>query len=239
MNRRALGINEVGQLVQIDVEKFLKERIVRGYAVIWGKPNLYGEKFIRGAFAKSIAERGPGSNAAYQLKFLYQHKQDEPLSLFAKIVEDEIGLYFETVELDNDVISDKVLTKLAKHTLNNFSIGFDFIWNKVEWDSEDDTLVVLECKLFEISVVTIPADLNTYAIRSAEAIETLDDDISQFINELPRRHQMEARNLFARQKALVDFDQPSEQREKSLEDNKPSTEQIDYDYLTRNLNLFR
>lgn len=220
------------------MEKSLDDRVVRGYGVIWGKPNLYGEKFIRGAFSKSIKERGPGSGAAYQLKFLYQHKQDEPLTLFAKVVEDEIGLYFETEPLDDDPISNKVLMRLRSGALNNFSIGFDFLWDKVEWDSEDDTLVILECLLFEISVVSIPADLNTYAIRSAEDIDALDEDISQFIHELPRRLQMEARNLFARQKSLIDTDQPIEQRTKSLDTDKPTSEAINYDFLTKNLNIF-
>src|SRR5688572_11337305 len=98
LNRRALSVNEYGELATVE-NTDLDKRIVKGYLVLWGKRNYYNEKFVKGCFAKSIREHGPGTTAAYEIKFLNQHLQREPLSLFAVLKEDDIGLYFETVPL--------------------------------------------------------------------------------------------------------------------------------------------
>lgn len=216
----------------------LDERIVKGYLCIWGQRNLFGEKFIKGCFAKSIREHGPGTNAAYQIKFLNQHRQADPLALFAVLIEDEIGLYFETVPLDPVDSADRVLIQLKSRTLNNFSLGFDYLWNMVEWDDTDDSLVILEAILYEGSVVTIPADMGTYAMRCIEDIAELNDDIEDFISLIPRKDQLQARSLFARQKSLIDFDTPLEQRKKARSNDEPVEAGIDYEYLSKHLTSF-
>lgn len=209
---------------------------MRGYGVIWGQKNEFGEKFVKGAFAKSIREHGPGSNAPYQIKFIYNHRTCDPLSLFAILKEDDIGLYFETVPLDPIDVSDKVLVQLRSGTLNNFSLGFNFVWDRVEWDDADDSLVVLEGILYEISVVTIPADMETYAARSIEDMGELNDDIEDYIDQLPRKFRLEARALFARQKSLVDLDSPLQHRAKAPNEAEPVAQGINYNYLLNNLN---
>lgn len=229
---RAMSVNDMGQLTER--ESLLDQGIVEGYLLAWGQPNLYGEKFIKGCCAKSIKERGPGSNANYEIKFLNQHDQCDPLSLFDVLKEDDYGLYFRTKKLDDVDSAKRVITQLKSRTLNNFSIGFDYVWDKIEYDSADDTLVMLEINLFEGSVVSIPADLNTYAIRSIEEMEDLHDEIDHFIKDLPRSKQMEARNLFARQKSLIDFE-PLKTRAAALKNgNEPTETGIDYSYLTQN-----
>lgn len=195
---------------------------------------MHGEKFIKGCFAKSIQERGPGSNSNYEIKFFNQHNQSDPLSLFETIKEDEIGLYFRTRPLDDVASADRVLKQLRSGTLNNFSNGFNYIWDKVEWDDEDNSLVVIEARLFEISVVSIPSDMETYALRSAEDLEDLADDTEEFIKSLPRKSQLEARQLFARHKPLIN-NEPFEQRNKTLETNEPAESGIDYNYLLTNI----
>lgn len=239
LNKRSLGVNEFGKLVEVKSD--FENRVVKGYLCLWGQRNLHGEKFIKGCFAKSIREHGPGSNAPYQIKFLNQHRQGEPLALFAVLREDEIGLYFETAPLDEVDYANRVLVSLRSGTLNNFSIGFDYIWEagKIEWDDSDNSLVIIEGVLFEGSVVSIPSDMSTYAMRSVEEIEALDDDLHDFIDSLPRKNRLEARSLFARMKSLIDLEQPFEQRKRTLQGNEPANDGIDYNYLTKNLNLFK
>jgi len=231
INYSTVSVNEFGELKERSSK--LDDRIVEGYAVIWRKANDCGEKFIKGAFTKSIRERGPGSGANYEIKFLYQHNQGDALSLFDELKEDEIGLYFRTKPLDDVPSADRVLKQLRSGTLNNFSQGFDFVWDMMEYDESDDTVVVKEAKLFEISVVGIPADMNTFAIRSKENIELLHDDTEDFIMGLPRAKQLEAREIFARHKTLLNIG-PDEQRKKTL-DVKPDEIGIDYNYLLNNL----
>lgn len=236
VNYSNVSVNEAGELVER--ESLLDQRIVEGYAVIWGQRNLHGEKFIKGCFARSIRENGPGSGSKYEIKFLYNHDTNEPLSLFAELKEDATGLYFRTVALDDVPMADRVLKQLRSGTLNNYSQGFNFIWdaNAIEWDDTDDSLVVKECKLFEVSVATIPSGMETYTIRSAEQVDDLLDDTEDFIQTLPRRQQLQARQLFARHKSLAEFE-PLKQRAKALENGGPVGIGIDYDFLTKNFQL--
>jgi HK97 family phage prohead protease len=238
INNRSLSVDASGQLSRTDFESSLDQRIVRGYLCIWGQRNWYGEKFIKGAFAKSIREHGPGTKAHYEIKFLNQHRQADPLSLFAVLKEDDIGLYFETVALDDVDTADRVLKQLKSRTLNNFSLGFDYLWDRVEWDDTDDSLVILEAILFEGSVVTIPADFGTYAIRSMEDLEELDEEILEFLSQVPSKLKLQARSLFARQKSLIDLDTPLEPRGKAPIENEPVEAGIDYAYLSKHLTSF-
>ena len=219
----------------------LKNGIVNGYGVGWGSPNAYREVFVKGAFSKSIRENGPGANSHYEIKFFNQHSQGDALSLFESLTEDDYGLRFKTLPLDEKEIelssAASVLRKLAKRTLNNFSIGFDYVWNQMEYDDKNDLIIIKEAKLFEISVVSIPADMGTYAMRSLEDQEDLYDDTDEFIKKLPRKFQMEARQLFSRHKSLVDLE-PLEQRMKALQqENKPTPDVIDFQYLLKNFKI--
>lgn len=213
----------------------LDQRVVEGYGVIWGQKNSYGEKFVKGSFSKSISEIGPKSNSNYKIKFRDRH--GKTCSLFEEIYEDEIGLFFRTKPLDDVSWADDVLTQLKSGSLNNFSIGFMHVWDKVEWDDEDDCLVCLEAKLFEISVVDIPSDMTTYAIRSIEP-EYLADDLEDFIVSLPKSKQLEARRLFSICMTLQQQEPINENRnhsnDRSRQDKKKKSK-IDLSYVLNNL----
>lgn len=232
INYCALSVDKAGKLKER--ENLLSKRIVEGYASIWKSKNDYSEIFLRGAFKKSISENGPGSKANYQLKFRDEHGR--ACSLFEEIKEDEIGLYFKTVPLDDVTWSDDLLTQLRSGTINNFSIGFKRQWDMMEWDDEQDAIIVKECRLFEISAVAIPADMQTFAMRNIEEKEYVEDDVEFFINSLPRSKQFEARKLFTRCMTLVSDDKPLEEVRQALQSQtKPARKGIDYKFLTQNL----
>lgn len=237
LRRRAAPIN----YATIDIQKNAKleitdDRVIKGYLIKWGSINHYNEMVIKGACAKSIKERGPNSTANYKITFLWQHKQDDPLAVFAVLREDDYGLYFETKPLDDVPNADRCIKQIKSGTLNQFSIGFDYIWDKIEWDDEKNCLVLLELELFEGSVVTIGADGGTYAIRSKQGMEDLHDDIEDFIKTLPKKDRLQARKLFALQKSLINL-KPIEHRKKSLQEDKPTKKvkaNVDYNYLNKN-----
>lgn len=212
----------------------LEDRVIRGYLVKWNNKNMFNEVFVKGAFAKSIRERGPGSQAKYKLTFLWQHDQHDPLALFAVLKEDDFGLYFETMPLDDVPNAERAIKQIKSGTLNQFSVGFDYVWDKIEYDEKTDSLILLEVDLFEGSVVTIGADMETFAIRSKEGLSDLHDDIEDFINQIPRKDRLQARKLFALQKSLIPIE-PFEQRKKTLNEDKKDKKAIDYSYLLNSL----
>lgn len=234
INYRSLSVDQFGKLVT-DYSESLDKRIVKGYLVIWNTRNSFGEKFIKGCFAKSIQEHGPNATSNYKIKFLNQHKQSEACALFKVLREDETGLYFETVPLDDVPWANELLTQLRSGTINNFSIGFDYVWDKIEYDDKDDSLVMIEAILMEGSAVTIPADMGTYAVRGMIDLADLHDAIENFINVLPRANRLQARKLFADQKSLIPK-QPLEQRATTLNKDKPTKKKaINVNYILNNV----
>lgn len=238
INYRDLSVNAAGAMVTT-FKSNLDKNVVEGYCVIWGQRNMHGEIFLKGCFAKSIREHGPGNNSHYDIKFLYCHKQDQSLSLFEEIREDDIGLYFRTVPLDITIdVCDSTIKRLKSRTLNNFSQGFDYIWeeNKISYDEKTDSIVIREAILYEMSVVAIPSGIGTYTIRSKEAVDELSDETDEFIKTLPRKYQLEARHIFARHKSLI-LSEPLDQEE-NTQRNEPVTRSIEQVLLQKEFKLF-
>lgn len=162
--KRGSGPMKYKTLAVTDVKADSSSRKISGYGAIWGNVDDAGDMLVKGCCAKSIQERGPGSSTNRKMVFLWQHETDEPLGRLTKVVEDEKGLYFEA-ELDNIQQADEALTQIKSGTLNQFSIGYNYVWDKCEWISNDKTgdgyLLVKEINLFEISVVTFGCNEET------------------------------------------------------------------------------
>jgi uncharacterized protein len=232
----SVAINERGEITG-DFEELLNQRIVQGYLFRWGKKNMHGEKFLKGCCSKSINERGPGSNANYKITFLNQHRQGEPLSIFADLVEDDYGLRFKSNPLDAVPWADHVITQIRSGTLNQFSGGFDYVWDKMEWDDSDESIVCKEIDLFEGSVVTIGSEVGTYVIRSKEDLEYLQEETETFINSIPKKFQYELRQIIARHKTLINVE-PDSTKDAPLESIEPDAKRGRIlNYLTENFSL--
>jgi HK97 family phage prohead protease len=208
-------------------------RIIAGYAIVWGSKNMHGEIMLKGCCAKSIADRGPKSNAKYKITMFWQHDSRDPLGMFDILEEDDYGLYFRTKPLDQVPNADRALLQLQSGTLNQFSAGFDYVWDKIEWDDTQDALILKEIDLFELSPVTIASEDETFAIRSKENVLFLLDETESFIISLPRQSQLEARTLFARHKSLIQ--EPLDHGTALTQTDEPTTPKaIDYSYLLAN-----
>ena len=227
----SVNVDATGKLNDSFPSSNFDERVVAGFGVTWGNRNDYGEKFVKGCASKSINERGPKSTAKMPIKMLNFHNQKEPLALMDALEETEFGLYFRSKPFDEVDYADRMLIHLRSGTIDNFSIGWNFVWDKIEYEESSDSLIILEMELYEISPVSLAADPNTYAMRSKEAWEDLTDEIDDFIKSLPRRDQLEARTLFKRHKALIESEPPTDGN--ALRNRKPN-KGVDYNYLLKN-----
>lgn len=131
-----------------------ESRTISGYAAIFGNIDKSGDMLVKGCFAKSIQERGPESNANDKIAFLWMHNMDEPIARITVLREDDKGLYFEAIVDDVDR-GNQAIKQLESGTLNQFSIGYRYVWEKCEWDDVNNCLIVKEVILHEISIVTI------------------------------------------------------------------------------------
>lgn len=183
-------------------------RIISGYAAIFGNKDDACDIIIKGAFAKSISERGPQSVTNRKIVGLYMHDQTEPIGKPSVLREDNKGLYFE-MPLDSVPRGDQSLIQLKSGTLNQFSIGYQYVWDKMEYDEATDSFICKELNLFEISVVTFGCNEETefLGMKSAEEIENISQVLSikteEIINALPYEQGVSVRQLLKKHIALA------------------------------------
>lgn len=107
----------------------------------------YDEAFQRGAFAKTIQERGD------RVKLLSQHNaRSNPLGRATLLREESPGLYGE-FHVSKTSAGDEALELLRDGALDSFSVGFSPIKHRMD----GRTRVRTEVGLREASLVTFPA----------------------------------------------------------------------------------
>ena len=212
------------------------ERVLRQYFCIWGVKDDYGTVPIKGCFSKSINERGPNSKSTYKIVALYMHELEDTVGLPTVLEEDEIGLYAEVPMLEGVQVADELAIRHKAGVCNNGSYGFNYCWDKMEYEEETDSIIMKECELLEISFVTIGSQKGTYGVRNSKGEivdETLIEDTDDLIRQIPRKIQLQVRNLIDRHITLAK-NQPLEQRQKALEETEPKHAAVDYNYLLKN-----
>lgn len=116
-----------------------------------GSPDLVGDVIEPGAFKQAIAMQGAG----YPL--LFAHKQDEPLGI-ARIEDSKDALIVHGSLVMSDPNAQRVHAHMKAGSLKGLSIGY----LPVNGDGkttyrQDGARVLREIKLFEVSIVAIPA----------------------------------------------------------------------------------
>lgn len=202
---------------------------------------MSGETCVKGCFAKSINEWGPESKSKYKIVMLWQHIMSEPIGQFLELKEDNYGLYFKA-KIDPIPTGDRCLIQVKSGTINQFSFGYEYVWDKVRYDEATDSIMLLEVVLFEGSAVTIGCNMETYAIKSAEDVitakEELDYDTEDFIKALPRSKQLELRQLITKHISLAKIE-PKKDKLKSLKEKQADESLLTIGGYKLNINEFK
>ncbi|QEL01132.1 HK97 family phage prohead protease [Olivibacter sp. LS-1] len=74
-------------------EADVNSRFVSGYLSHFGSKDSDGDIIVKGAFNKTIRERGPSGSK--QIKYLLDHDKKHAIGVFEKLEEDSQGLYYE------------------------------------------------------------------------------------------------------------------------------------------------
>lgn len=185
-----------------------ESRTISGYAAIFNNRDKAGDILLKGCFAKSIQDRGPESQANDKIIMLWQHDQHEPIGKISVLIEDEKGLYFEAV-IDDVERGNQAIKQLESGTLNQFSIGYSYVWEKCEYDQERDAFIVKEVVLYEISVVSIGCNGETEYLglksESTDPYEEFKNEIESAIKGLPIRKKEEIQTLVRKALSLGQF----------------------------------
>lgn len=161
----------VKEMSVVDADKHTIEIKFAAY----GAPDSDRDVLIKGCFAKSISERGPESQTNRKIAFLWQHEMHDPIGKIISIEEKEDGAYAVVRFSDFDAVlnAKRAYTQLRDGDINQFSFGFEYVWDKMDYDEEQDVFIVKEVKLYEISVVTLGANQATEYIRELNDTEEL------------------------------------------------------------------
>lgn len=125
-----------------------------GYGSVFGVKDSYSDIVIKGAFTNSLNQwKEKGRLPA----LLWQHKMDEPIGYYTKMVEDENGLYLEgQLLIDDDPLAKRAHAHMRAKSLSGLSIGY--VLNDYDYDKEKSAFILKDIDLWEVSVVTFPAN---------------------------------------------------------------------------------
>jgi HK97 family phage prohead protease len=143
-------------------EKDDKFFVFEGLASTFGNVDLVDDVVDKGAFENSLVTRMP--------KVLWQHDTAEPIGMPEQIRETEQGLFLKgKLPKDDTFVTGRVIPQLKIGSISSMSIGFTV----KDFEVEDGIRHLKEVDLFEISLVTFPA--NTKAEVTGFKSITVDD----------------------------------------------------------------
>lgn len=122
-----------------------------GYGSVFDNTDFYDDVVRRGAFRRSIdALKASGS----KLVMLWQHFYDQPIGVWPEMDEDAKGLKVRgEINLETER-GREAYALLKQGAVRGLSIGYEAI----KWFMEEGKRILEECKLWEISLVTFPAN---------------------------------------------------------------------------------
>lgn len=150
-------------------------RTVTGYFSSFGNVDADGDVIVRGAFDRTLRERGPdGKN---RIMHLWQHDPYRVIGKPSVLKEDNRGLYFETYFPDTTLGND-TLKLYEAEIINEHSIGFRVISS----EEKDGYTQLNEIMLWEGSSVTFGANEDT----PATGIKSIFKDDTNLQKEIDR-----------------------------------------------------
>ena len=134
----------------LEVKEIGEDGTFSGYGAVFGNEDSYNEIILPGAFKKSLKKKMP--------VMLWMHRSEHPIGVFTLVKEDDHGLWVEgKLLLKSDVPeADKAYALLKNKIITGMSIGFSCtVW---EWDENKNVRYLKEIDLWEVSLVTFPAN---------------------------------------------------------------------------------
>lgn len=126
---------------------------VEGYASVFGVRDNYDDVIVAGAFLDTLkAHKAAGTMPA----MLWQHSTDAPIGVWVEMSEDAKGLRIKGMLCLDSAQGKEAYALLKMGAITGLSIGF--ISKQWAYDRETDVRTLTEIDLWEVSLVTFPAN---------------------------------------------------------------------------------
>jgi HK97 family phage prohead protease len=205
-----MGLN-LKRYCDFELKSADEKGIFTGYASVFNNIDKDGDVIVKGAFTKSLTRRKP--------KLLFQHKIDEPIGLIEALYEDENGLYIEKGLVNLDVEKGaETYSNMKKKILDKMSIGFKTV--DFAYDKETGVRFIKEIDLYEVSIVTFPANDMAEVDSVKSNIEGFNSlaDVEKFLREVKDGlSHSEAKHFISRFKSLLQRDVVERERKEAQE----------------------
>ena len=157
------------------------ERIIEGFASVFGNIDQGNDIIHKGAFTKTLQERMPKK----KIKFLFNHDIHNPLGVLESAEETEHGLFVKN-RIDAIPEGDRILEQVKSGTINEMSIGFNIPKGKQEFIEDENGEMIRHIKetvLFENSAVTFAMNDKT-SITAVKELGIDEENIDALIEML-------------------------------------------------------
>lgn len=125
-----------------------------GYGSVFGVKDSYSDIVVRGAFEKSLAAWAEKGRLP---AMLWQHQISEPIGVYTEMREDETGLYLKgRLLIEGDDLARRAHAHMKAGSLSGLSIGY--VLDDYEYDREKEAFILKQIDLWEVSLVTFPAN---------------------------------------------------------------------------------
>jgi len=161
-----------------EIKNINKIGIFCGYASVFNIKDAYNDVILPFSFKKSLKSK----NIKEDIKLLWQHCQDKPIGYFSIIKEDSVGLYVEGKIMLDIQQGFEAYNLIKSKSVNGLSIGYTV--NKSNYDEKNNTRIIEDIELFEISIVTFPA--NKYSNITYCKSENLENSIIKKLDLLEK-----------------------------------------------------
>lgn len=166
---------------RLEVKEITEAGEFAGYASVFNVKDSQGDVVLPGAFKKTL------KNWAKQKRFppmLWQHIAEEPIGVYKTMSEDEHGLYVEgRILREAGATERRAYEHLRAGTIDGLSIGYTLPSNSVEFDDEQGVYLLKEIDLWEVSLVTFPANPEATVDAVKSAIEGGPKEFERFLRE--------------------------------------------------------
>jgi len=143
---------------------------IAGYANTTAKDRA-GDIITASAWAKGV------ENFRRNPVLLYQHKHENPIGKVSKITVDKKGIFVEADVSEAAETQHGIHTLIKDGALKSFSVGFKVKDGK--YNRDDDSMLITDVELLEISVVSVPCNQDSlFSVR--KSFEST-DDYAQFV----------------------------------------------------------
>lgn len=146
-----------------------------GYGSTFGVIDLGGDIVVKGAYAKTLAERGPKG-----IKLLWAHDSSQPIGVWEELREDDVGLYCRGRIITEIAKGQEVYTLMRAGVVDGLSIGYQVV-NSAR-DAANGARLLQEVDLREISVVTFPMN-ETSLISSVKGDLPTEREFERFLTQ--------------------------------------------------------